>query len=121
MTGERVFRVTGDDLRELANSRELGPDWSRQFKEMLGKVEGDASVAAVGEFRAPTRVPNLVSEGNDLTIAIRSLCSSTQQFISDKPQDLLARDDFHLESSLQKLAAVVDMVEAIAAENQHES
>ena len=119
MTGERVFGVTGDDLRELASARELGPDWSKQFIEVLGRVAGDANVAPTGEFHAPARIPELASEGHDLTIAIRSLCSSTQDYISDKPQDLLAMEQFQLGATLQKLAVAVDMVEAIAVEKQH--
>lgn len=104
------FGVTSERLRELADRPDIGPTWSDDFMVAIHQLKDEADAAPLGEFISRSRIPELISEGQDLIFAIRLVCESTIRFLEDKPLELLGAGPFGLRPVLRKLADALDEV-----------
>ena len=105
-----AFGVTGDQLRELAERPDIGPEWSKDFMVAIKHLKAEADAAPLDEFLSTSRIPEMIGEGQDLIFTIRLACESTIHFVGDPPHPLIGAGPFGLRPVLRKLADAVDDV-----------
>lgn len=94
----RLFRVTGDELRELASDNIDYPLWKPHYETLLSQVLEDAAKIPDGSLVSPETIGDLVFEGGDLGSA---LCEGARMLLGQSGAPLLRNGPIAVPESLK--------------------